>query len=180
MTAPVILTRRLRLSQPIADDFDAFAEMWADPEVTRFIGGQTRDRQDSWLTLIRQAGLWAILGYGYWSVRLRKSGDYVGEVGFADYKRGLEPDLSGRPEAGWIIARPHWGQGYATEALTATHTWLDEEMPGPTSCIIDPDHTASINVAKKLGYHDFGAADYKGDPVLLFRRNTPSMQTGVA
>lgn len=178
MSAPLILTDRLRLSHPSAEDFEPFAAMWGDPAVTRFIGGQTRDRQDSWLTLLRQAGTWSVLGYGYWSVYRRGTDEYVGEVGFADYKRGIEPDLSGAPEAGWVLKPDYWGQGLASEALNAIHDWLDAERPSRSTCIINPDHAASIRVAEKLRYRDIAVADYKGEPVLVLERKQSSEQMG--
>ena len=170
MSAPKLLTTRLELSAPQASDFEAFAATWADKEVVRFVGGQTRDRQDSWLTLMRNAGFWDLLGYGPWIVRERSTGDFVGDAGFADYRRGMDPDISGVPEAGWGFAQRHWGKGYATEALTATHAWLDQHHPGRSVCIIEPDHAASIRVAQKLGYRDFESSDYKGEPMLIFER----------
>lgn len=170
MIAPTILTERLILSAPQTSDFEDFAATWADKDVVRFIGGETRDPQDSWLTLIRNAGFWSLLGFGPWIVRERKTGDFVGDTGFADYRRGMTPDISGHPEAGWVIAKPHWGKGYATEALTATHTWLDELHPGRSICIIEPDHAASIRVAQKLGYTNFARSNYKSTPMLIFER----------
>ena len=173
MSAPTLLTARLELSAPKLSDFEPFAAVWADEDVVRYIGRQTRDRQDSWLTLIRNAGFWDLLGYGPWTVRERETGDFVGDTGFADYRRGMDPDISGFPEAGWVFARKHWGKGYATEALTATHAWLDQHHPGRSVCIIEPDHAASIRVAQKLGYRDFDSSDYKGEPMLIFERYSP-------
>lgn len=170
MTAPTILTARLKLSAPHPSDFEEFADTWADKDVVKFVGGQPRDPQDSWLTLMRNAGFWDLLGFGPWTVRERESGDFVGDTGFADYRRGMTPNISGFPEAGWVFAKRHWGKGYATEALTATHDWLDSQMPGRSVCIIEPDHAASIAVAKKVGYRDFAHSDYKGTPMLIFER----------
>lgn len=178
MIAPTILTERLVLSAPQASDFEDFAAMWADEDVVRYIGGQVRDRQDSWLTLLRHNGLWPTLGYGTWTIRERRTGDYVGDTGFADYRRGMTPDISGTPEAGWVFAKHHWGKGYATEALTAAHAWLDEVLPGRSVCIIEPDHAASIRVAQKLGYKDFDSSDYKGTPMLIFERFSPETRKG--
>lgn len=114
-----------------------------------------------------------MLGYGYWVVRERRTDAFVGEVGFADFMRGLEPDISGRPEAGWALAPTAWGKGYATEATRAAHDWLDEVIPGRSTCIIDPDHTASIRIAEKLGYSELAPTDYRGEPVILFERFSP-------
>jgi len=170
MTPPTLTTARLELTAPRAIDFEPFADMWADPDVVKFIGGKPRDRQDAWLTLMRNVGAWTVLGFGPWTVRERETGDYVGDAGFCDYQRGMDPDISGQPEAGWAFARRHWGKGYATEALQATHAWLDETQPGRTVCIIEPDHSASIRVAQKLGYRDFASSDYKDTPMLIFER----------
>ena len=122
--------------------------------------------------------MWPLLGYGYWIVRERRTDGFVGEVGFADFMRGIEPDISGRPEAGWVLAKSAWGKGYASEAVKAAHDWLDEVLPGRSTCIINPDNTASIAVAQKVGYSEIGPTDYKGDPVLLFERHTPGTRKG--
>ena len=173
MSAPTLLTERLELRAPRADDFTAFAETWGDKDVVRFIGGETRTPQDSWLTLMRNAGAWSLLGFGPWIICERETGDFVGDAGFCDYMRGMSPDISGWPEAGWVLAKRFWGKGYATEALSATHDWLDQHHPGRSVCIIEPDHAASIRVAQKLGYRDFMSSDYKGTPMLIFERFTP-------
>ena len=152
------------------------AAMWADPEVVRHIGGQTRSAQDAWFAHLRNRGLWDILGYGYWIVRERKTDMFVGEVGFADFMRGMEPDISGRPEAGWALSAAAWGKGYASEATKAAHDWLDYTLPGRSTCIIDTDNAASIRVAEKLGYSEIGPTDYRGAPVLLFERYSPETE----
>lgn len=154
------------------------AAMWADPEVVRHVGGQARDAQEAWFAHLRNRGMWEILGYGYWIIRERKTGTFVGEVGFADFMRGLEPDISGRPEAGWVLAQSAWGKGYASEATKAAHDWLDYALPGRSTCIIDADNAASIRVAEKLGYREIGPTDYRGDPVLLFERYSPETEKG--
>lgn len=173
MNAPTLQTARLELSAPQASDFDEFAATWADKDVVKYIGGETRDRQDSWLKLMRNAGSWPLLGIGTWAVRERETGDFVGDTGFSNYERGMDPDISSWPEAGWVFAKRHWGKGYATEALAATHDWLDTHRSGRSVCIIEPDHGASIRVAQKVGYRDFASSDYKGTPVLIFERFTP-------
>ena len=152
--------------------------MWADEDVVRHIGGQVRDAQDAWFAQLRNRGLWELLGYGYWIVRERKTDAFVGEVGFADFMRGIDPDISGRPEAGWVLAKSAWGNGYASEAVIAAHEWLDETIPGRSTCIIDIGHNGSIRVAEKVGYRNIGQTKYRGDPVLVFERDTPVTRKG--
>ncbi len=63
--------------------------MWADPEVTRYIGGKPLTEEESWARLLRYVGHWSLLGFGYWVVEEKTTGNFIGEVGFADYKRDL-------------------------------------------------------------------------------------------
>lgn len=178
MSPPTLLTARLSLKPCEKNDYPDMAAMWADEAVVAHISGQTRDAQDAWFAHLRNRGLWDILGYGYWIVRERKTENFVGEVGFADFMRGMTPDLSGRPEAGWVLARLAWGKGYATEAVKAAHDWLDEVIPGRSTCIIDLDNDGSMRVATKVGYAEIGPSDYRGAPVMVFERYSPGTRKG--
>lgn len=177
MSTPTLVSDRLIIRGVEATDLDGLAAIRADEGVGRFTGG-VRSRQDVWMTMLRAHGLWQMLGYGYWIAEHRKTGAIIGEVGFADFQRGIEPDISGTPEAGWIIAPDAWGQGYASEAMQAVHDWLDEVRPGRSTCIINPDNTASIRVAEKLGYRDFALTDMAEDPILVFERFSPAARKG--
>jgi RimJ/RimL family protein N-acetyltransferase len=108
-SAPPIDTARLTLRGHKAGDIDESAALWADPMVVRHIGGRPFSREESWTRLLRYAGHWALLGFGYWVVRERSSGRFVGEVGLADYRRDLVPAIEGTPEAGWVLAP--WAHG---------------------------------------------------------------------
>lgn len=171
MTCPVLKTDRLVLRAQTEADFPHSQAMWANPEVVAHIGGKTREAQAVWFAIARGIGMWQLKGFGYFTVESREDGAFVGEVGLSDFKRGLTPDISDWPEAGWVIDAPHWGKGYATEALTAMHQWFDTARPGQaTVCLIDEDHPASIRVARKLGYDDWTKTTYNDARVVLMRR----------
>ena len=143
--------------------------MWADPQVTRYIGGKPLTEEECWSRLLRYVGHWAWLGFGYWVAEERATGKLVGEIGFADYKRDLEPSLKGVPEIGWVLASHAHGRGYATEAVRAAVAWGDAHFSSlRTACIIAPENVASIRVAVKCGYREFKATSYKGLPTLMF------------
>jgi RimJ/RimL family protein N-acetyltransferase len=149
---PVLQTERLRLRPPTLDDFDACHALWSDPEVTRFIGGRPSTREEAWSRLLRYIGHWQAIGYGYWAIETLE-GDYVGEVGFGDYRRAMTPPIDGVPEMGWALAPRAQGRGLALEAGRAVLEWRDTALePGGTVCIIAPDHAASIRLAEKLGF----------------------------
>lgn len=169
--APLLETARLRLRAHRPEDWNDCAAMWGDPAVTRHISGKTFSREEVWSKLLRLAGLWALLGYGYWAVEERASGRFVGEVGFADFKRTIEPSLDGMPEAGWVLATWAHGVGFATEAVGAALAWGDAHLGSRrTVCMIDPEHRASIRVAEKCGYREFRRTAYQNQPALLLRR----------
>lgn len=170
---PTIETERLRLRAHKRDDFDAVAAMWSDPAVYRFIGGKPSTREEAWARMVRLPGLWALLGYGYWVIEDKATGAFLGEAGFADFKRDLRPPIEGLPEHGWVLAPPAHGRGYATEAVSASLAWTARDPSiAETVCIIDPANAASIRVAEKAGYREDVRTEYKGSPTILFRRRS--------
>jgi RimJ/RimL family protein N-acetyltransferase len=168
-------TERLVLRPHTLHDFEDSLAMWSDASVTRFIGGRPFNREETWARLLRYAGHWAMLGFGYWVIRERTTNRFVGEVGFADYQRDMDPPLGNLPEAGWALSPHAHGQGYATEALRAVTLWADRRWPGATTvCMIDPDNAASVRVAEKCGYSQTRTATYRGNPTLVFERPAQS------
>ena len=183
-SAPALDTARLTLRGHTVADFDSCAAMWADPAVTRHAGGRPLSGEEVWARVLRYAGLWPLLGFGYWVVRERTSGRFVGEVGLADFRRELTPPLVAAPEAGWALAAWAHGRGLATEAVGAALAWGDAHLPEPghadrpggarrTVCLIAPENAASIRVAEKCGFREAARATYKGEDTLVFERFAP-------
>jgi RimJ/RimL family protein N-acetyltransferase len=169
--APLLETERLRLRAHRADDHAGCLAIWSDPEVTRYIGGRPASREEAWKRLLHYAGLWSLLGYGYWAVEEKTSGRYIGDIGCADFKRDQLPMLDGMLECGWALAPHAHGRGYATEALLAIMSWAQANLDAPRlACIIAPDNLASIRVAEKAGFRQWQSATYHGDATLVFIR----------
>ena len=113
----------------------------------------------------------AMSGYGYWAATEKSTARYVGDVGFADFKREIEPSLKDVPEIGWVLASWSHGMGYPTEAAQGAIGWLEGALgPQRTVCIIDDKNRASIRVAEKVGYREFARTEYKTAPVVMFER----------
>jgi RimJ/RimL family protein N-acetyltransferase len=170
---PTIETARLRLRPHRKSDYAECCKLWSDPIVARHTTGRPQTPEEVWSRLLRYVGHWAVFGYGYWVIEDKSTGAFIGEIGFADYKREIDPPLDA-PEAGWALATQASGLGYATEALQAIIAWGDAHLDHKrTVCIIKPENEPSVRVAKKCGYAEVSTALYKDVPVLVYERRRP-------
>jgi len=168
---PVIETSRLRLRGHRCDDLPHCAAMWSDPAVTRFIGGKPLSEQQTWARLLSYVGHWALMGFGYWVMEEKESGQFVGEIGFADFKRDIAASMQGKPELGFALASLFHGRGYASEAVAACLAWADAHLPFPASvCLVHADNLASLRVLAKGGYEVFERGTYNEQPALFLAR----------
>lgn len=169
VAAPVIETERLRLRAHRPGDFTACSAIWSDPKVVRHIGGKPSIGEEAWRRLLTYAGLWSLLGFGYWAIEARASGQYIGDIGYAEFRRDMVPSLHGMLECGWALARAAQGNGFASEALAAVEAWRCAHFPEARSvCIIAPGNAASIRVAEKAGLRRWCETTYHGAPTLVF------------
>jgi len=168
---PIIETARLRLRRHEIADFDACAAMWGDMAIARFIGGRPYTREEVWARILRYVGHWALMGYGFWAIEEKSSGEFIGEMGLADFERDIDPPLGDGPEAGWALRAASHGKGYAEEALRAVLAWGDEHFAGQTiTCLIDADNAASVKLAGKCGFRPLREVTYKGAAGMVFGR----------
>jgi RimJ/RimL family protein N-acetyltransferase len=149
----VIETERLLLRKPRAEDAADLAVAYADPEVVRFIGdgstaslAEVREGIEQWLER------WESWGVSLLSLERREDGRVVGRAGFLRWDPETWEIGGEETELGWLLAREHWGRGYATEAALALRGWAFEER-GLTRLIslIAPTNLRSIRVAERLG-----------------------------
>ena len=168
MPAPTIETARLLLRPHRPADLPAAIAMWVDPVVTRYTSGRAFSREETWARLLRYAGHWQWMEYGFWAIEEKASGEFAGELGFAEFHRELDPPLI-VPEAGWVLDPRFHGRGYAHEALTAALAWADARFP-TTTCLIHPDNTPSLRLAAKHGYRIVSTGIYKDQPISVFER----------
>lgn len=157
-------TDRLLLRMWRESDFERHAEMCADPEVMRFLGDRRpMSRFDAWRYLAMIVGHWHLRGYGHWAVEEKASGELVGRVGF------FNPEGWPGFELGWTLGRAWWGRGYATEgarrALRHAFTEMGREH---VISVIDPQNSASIRVAERLGERPEGTAQVFGREVIVY------------
>ena len=171
MTVPVLETERLILRGYAKEDFPAYAAIWANADVTRFINGAPLSEEDAWAKFLRIAGQWPILGFSFWAVEEKVSRRFVGETGFIEGMRDIQPSLKGIPEMGWSFSPTVHGKGYAQEAVSAAIPWGEKHFgKRAMRCIIAPENGPSIKLAKKFGFAEFAQTTFKGKPTIMFER----------
>ena len=172
--APVLTTERFELWQPQVNDLADLFELTRDDETRRFLGSFTPTELDSFTRLTRNAGSWALWGYGTFMVRRRGEGRILANCGVFRSHRGFgaEQGLDNVPEAGWIVHRDAWGQGLASEVMTAAMAWFDQiHGRQRVACMIEEGHGASEAIALKLGFVRYGQQQPpEGAPLGLWER----------
>ena len=172
--APRIETGRLVLREVRAPDYEDVHRIWTDPDNVAFVGGKPSTPMQSWRRIVNSAGMWPVLNYGYWALEEKASGEFLGLVGFADFHRDEPEGFSGDPEIGYVIDKSVHGKGYGTEAMAACMDWMDSHHPGcRTICMIEPNNTASMRIAERLGYKTYGEGMIDGTTVDLLERIIP-------
>ena len=155
-------TERLVLRMWRNEDFETYAEMCADPNVMRFIGG-TLDRYNAWRHMATMIGHWHLRGFGHWAVDEKASGKLIGRIGF------MNPEGWPGFELGWTLSPAAQGKGYATEgarrALEYAFTEMDRDH---VISLIHPDNKPSIRVAERLGEKLEGKTELLGHDVLIY------------
>jgi RimJ/RimL family protein N-acetyltransferase len=143
----ILQTARLALREMTPDDLDFVASMLADPEVMRFYPS-TYDLRGASGWLERQRERYARDGHSLWLVTEKASGLPVGQVGL------VMQTIHGQaiPEIGYLIDRPCWRRGYASEAALGTRAHAFGALGySRVISLIRPQNEPSQGVARKLG-----------------------------
>jgi RimJ/RimL family protein N-acetyltransferase len=145
--APILETPRLALREMSLDDLDFVAAMLGHPEVMRYYPKvYSRNEARTWLE--RQRERYARDGHGFWLVEDRATGEPVGQVGLImQLVDGVR-----EPEIGYLIHRPFWRRGLASEAALGVRAWAFDTLGYPrVISLILPENLPSQGVARKLG-----------------------------
>ncbi|MGY1802427.1 GNAT family N-acetyltransferase [Blastococcus sp. SYSU D00922] len=145
----VLETDRLLLRELTADDLDALAALYRDPEVRRYFPDGTRTHEQT-----REELAWVVdvyygrYGYGLWATVEKETGAFVGRCGLLPWEIGGRTEV----EVAYLLDRSVWGRGLATEAARAIAEHAFSTLPvDRLIAMIDPANTASRRVAEKIG-----------------------------
>lgn len=163
-------TDRLVLRPLGGDDFDDYAAMLADPDVS---GGLAEtvgtSPADAWRSLAMFIGHREIRGFSHWALVEKETGRFVGRAG--PWRPHGFPGLG----VGWCLAREHWGKGYATEAGRAALRYCFEQLAADeVISLILPSNTRSISVAERIGHHYLRDVQYRGRTTHIYGQQRPA------
>lgn len=130
-----------------SSDLDALAEIWADPEVTRFLPsrGVAIPREKAEKALFTFVEHWQ-RGYEIWAIVENTSSQMIGYCGL----RYLD-ELS-EVEVLYGLSKTYWGRGIATQAAkTAVLYGLNVAKLNRIIAMVLPDNIASKKVIEKAG-----------------------------
>lgn len=150
MTGPVIQTERLTLRPIQLEDFPRWAEMMADPEAARFLGG-AQPASVAWRGFMTMAGAWSLTGVAMFSLIERDTGLWLGRIG-----PWTPHDWPGT-EVGWGLHPDAQGRGFGVEAATAAIGYAFDVL-GWDEVIhcIDPENVPSQRLAERVGSYNQG------------------------
>lgn len=160
-----LTTPRLHLRPFTLADHVAIHEVYADPEVMRYVGHGAHQTLAETANALRIYGdVLAQRGYSFLAVTERATGAVIGDGGLHPMG-GVGPDV----ELGYTLARSAWGRGYATELGRALIEYAFTKLRVPRVVAqVEPANTASRNVLAKLGMTQRGERTAYGRPHLLY------------
>jgi ribosomal-protein-alanine N-acetyltransferase len=135
--------------RPLRDsDAAALHEAYGDPETMRFWDmTPSRDVFQTAARIGRSLGV-GEFWHGIWAIVRRHDQQFVGMVNYHHREA-----WNRRLELGWMLARPHRGQGFMTEAVTLVlrHCFTAMEVHR-VEATINPFNEASRALAIRLGF----------------------------
>lgn len=140
-------TERLFLRNLLPEDVESLVDLWTDPVITKYMGGP-RDRTELTATLQEDCLQPYAYEFDLWPVIEKATGKLIGHCGLLD----KDIDQSKQIEVIYVIARDHWGKGFASEAASALmeHAFSEKDLRRVVA-LIHPGNERSEKVSLSCG-----------------------------
>ncbi len=158
MSNLTIMTERLCLRPFTPTDATSMHQIMSGKDVLRYFpGAQAPSLEQVQRMIFRFLTHWQEKGYGLWAVEHRSTGALLGRCGLQYLPETDEIEVD------FILDRHYWGQGFATEAGTASLQYGFVELGLTTIVgIVHPENIASQRVLQKLGMQFAEETEYFG------------------
>lgn len=159
-------TERCIIRELTLQDMDALFTLYADKDISKFTENLFDKEEETEYQRAYINNMYRYFGYGIWLVFHKETGDLIGRAGLEHREYGEELEL----ELGYLIEKKYQRQGYATEVCKAIIDYAKDEICAfGVNCLIEEENTASIALAKKLGFQFLEYFETKGKKMLRFR-----------
>ncbi len=139
-------TSRLILRPPTLKDANEIFETYAqDKLVTHYLHWEAHDSIEKTKSFLKRCeNVWKANTAFPWALTLKENNAIIGmiELRVSDH----------RADVGYVLARPYWGQGYASEAAKLVVDWsIAQPQIYRVWAVCDVDNHASARVMEKVG-----------------------------
>jgi ribosomal-protein-alanine N-acetyltransferase len=141
-----IRTGRLLLRRARPDDLAPLFAMMSDAETMRY--WSTPPHADLETTRAWLESMIAAPAETSDDFIVEKDGEAIGKLGAWRL-----------PEVGYLIGRPHWGRGYAREAMAAFIAYAFAHRTDHLTADVDPRNTASLALLARAGFCETGRGE---------------------
>jgi RimJ/RimL family protein N-acetyltransferase len=147
---PMIETERLLLRGATPGDVDAWAALFEDADVRRYLPKFPQSIRERAALHIQ----WCNAAWDQqpqtdvsWMIALKQTRELIGRCGCGTLEGSNEAEVI------YTLGKPYWGRGYATEATRAVIRYGLEHFPwDPITACIFPANSASRRVLEHLGF----------------------------
>lgn len=157
-------TERCLIRELSLSDIPALYELYDKPGMTDYVEPLYDYETELEYQKAYIENMYGFYEYGMWLVFSKETGKLIGRA-------GLEHD-----ELGYMIAPELWNQGYATEVCRFIIDYARENTDfEELYCRIDERNTASVRLAKKLGFTNSGHVD-EDIHASIYRKNIKNIK----
>ncbi len=159
----IVETERLLLREWNAEDAEAVAHIYLNPQVMEFIPGGVWNRERTARAIARMRELNLERGYGFYPVVVKSLGKIIGHCGLGLLEQ--TPEI----EVAYLLDVPYWGHGYACEAVRAiiSHGFSRFNI-SRILAVAFPQNLRSIGVMRSVGMTPIGVAHHFGTTVVKY------------
>ena len=165
----ILETERLMLRRLVLEDLDALFGLYRDEEIRQYFPegvlnyAQTKEELEWFLNghpRFPELGLWAAVN--------KVTGEFMGRCGLLPWTIEDRQEV----EVAFLLGKKFWGQGFASEAALAIVQYAFKHLDlSRLICLIDPENTASVKVAERIGMgfeQKVDGIDGDGFPTLIY------------
>lgn len=144
----ILTTKRCVVREITLEDVPTLYEIYADPEVVQYTENLYEDiEEELQYTKDYIEKVYGFYGYGMWIIEEKQTGKVIGRAGL-EYKEGREG-----AELGFLIAKPFWRMGIATEVVDAILKYARDELDiFHIYALVEKENEKSIAFCEKMRF----------------------------